>query len=150
MDQPAEILPPRLAEIVEAFAWAEGPEKLQLLLDFANRLPELPEWLRDHREKMEPVPECMTPVFLYAEETADGRLNLYVDVARESPTVRGFGSVLQEGLSGSTPEEISSMPADFYETMGLTEVLTPQRLNGLHAMLAHVKRLARQHGAASG
>ena len=145
MDQPADILPPRLAEIVEAFAWAEGPEKLELLLDFANQLPELPDWLRDHREKMEPVPECMTPVFLYAEATGDGRLTLHIDVPRESPTVRGFAAVLQQGLSGRTPPEILAVPTSFYETMGLTEVLTPQRLSGLHAMLAHVKRLARQH-----
>jgi cysteine desulfuration protein SufE len=144
MELPTGPLPARLEEIIDAFAWAEGQEKLQLLLDFSNRLPDLPAWLVGHREAMEPVPECMTPVFLYAEEK-EGVLWLHIDVPRESPTVRGFAAVLQAGLSGNSPADILAVPQDFYEAMGLVEVISAQRMNGLQAMLAHVRRLARQH-----
>lgn len=144
MELPQGPLPARLEEIIDAFAWAEGQEKLQLLLDFSNRLPDLPAWLVGHREAMEPVPECMTPVFLFVEEK-EGRLWLHIDVPRESPTVRGFAAVLQEGLSGSTAADILAVPEDAYEAMGLVEVISAQRMSGLYAMVAHVRRLARVH-----
>jgi cysteine desulfuration protein SufE len=63
-------------------------------------------------------------------------------VAPESPTVRGFAAIMAEGLRGATPEQVISLPSDFYIPMGLQHVLTPQRMNGLTAIVAHVKRLA--------
>jgi cysteine desulfuration protein SufE len=128
--------------IVDDFQLVEGREKLELLLQYAEELPPLPEWLREHRERMEPVPECMTPVF--AQATAEnGRLTFYLDVPEESPTVRGYASILAQGLRGTTPQEVLKIPITFYEQMGLQGVLSGQRLNGLRAILARLKQYAR-------
>jgi cysteine desulfuration protein SufE len=137
----AGALPPRLQEIVDEFAASEGREKLELLLEFADSLPPLPAWLRERHGEMQPVHECMTPVAVYAERR-DGGLHLHFDVPPESPTVRGYAAVLGHGLQGATPEEVLAVPDTFFQRMGLDEVLTHQRLNGLAAMVAHVKRLA--------
>jgi cysteine desulfuration protein SufE len=56
--------------------------------------------------------------------------------------VRGLAAILANGLNGSTPEEVLSVPADFYLQMDLQSVLTLQRLNGLSGMLAHMKQIA--------
>ncbi len=144
----SDSLPPRLAEIVEEFRWCEGREKLELLLQYSRRLPPLPEWLQERRNAMQPVPECMTPVFLFLEWTPEGAI-LHFDVPPESPTVRGYAAIVAEGLRGTSPEAMLALPADFYLAMGLQEVLTPQRLNGMAAIVAHLKRAAleRQAGA---
>lgn len=134
-------LPPRLAEIVEDFNYCEGQEKLEYLLEFAERLPPLPAWLQGKQEEMDEVHECMTPVFIYAEKN-NGRITYHFDIPPEGPTVRGYASVLKEGLDGCTPEEISAVPELFYREMGLQDVLTGQRLNGITAVLAHMKTLA--------
>lgn len=141
MTNAAGPLPARLQRIVDEFRTAEGREKLELLLEYAEGLPALPDWLKDRRDSMESVPECMTPVFVYAE-TNDGRLRWYFDVPPESPTVRGYAALMAEGLDGATPEEVLRVPGDFYLAMGLQRVISPQRLNGLAAILAHMKRLA--------
>ncbi|GIW10695.1 MAG: SufE family protein [Chloroflexi bacterium] len=133
-------LPPRLAEIVEAFQEAQGREKLELLLEFANAMPPLPEWLAQNRDQMDFVHECQTPVYV-AAEMADG-LQFYFDVPKESPTVRGYAGLLAEGLRGASPEEVLAVPGDFFVPMGLAEVVSHQRLNGMSAILAHMKRLA--------
>lgn len=143
MDAPSAV-PPRLAEIIEDFEWAEGREKLELLLDYAERMPPLPESLRETHGKMEQVEECMTPVFVQAEER-DGKMTFYFDVPPESPTVRGYAALLAEGLKDTTPEEVLRVPADFYQQMGLHTVLTSQRLQGIAAILAHLKQLALTH-----
>jgi cysteine desulfuration protein SufE len=126
---------------VEEFAASDGREKLQLLLEYAEDLPALPAWLRERHDEMQPVHECMTPVAVYGERR-DGGLRFYFDVPEESPTVRGFAAILGDGLHGATPEEVLAVPNTFFYAMGLDQVLTYQRLNGMAAMLAHVKRLA--------
>lgn len=134
-------LPPRLQEIVEEFSWAEGQEKLELLLEYARKLPPLPEWLRDRRDAMDQVHECMTPVFVHAEMHGGG-IHFHFDVPEESPTVRGYAALLSEGVRGATPEDILRIPSDFYMEMGLQDVLSPRRLQGVHTILAYIKRLA--------
>jgi cysteine desulfuration protein SufE len=134
-------IPPRLQEIIADFHESDRSEKLALLLEFADRMPELPQWLRDQHERMDHVHECMTPVFVFAEEH-ERRLNFLFDVPPESPTIRGYAALLAEGLAGSTAEEVLRLPADFFYQMGLQDALSPQRLNGISAILAHMKRLA--------
>jgi cysteine desulfuration protein SufE len=68
----------------------------------------------------------------------------YFDIPPESPTVRGYAALLGEGLRGATPQQIVNLPGDFYQQMGLHSVLTGQRLRGIGAILAYMKRLAAQ------
>jgi cysteine desulfuration protein SufE len=136
-------LPNRLNEIVEEFALCVGQEKLEYLLYYAEQYEPLPDWLAGKRDEMEQVHECMTPVFIHVEQK-DGRLTYYFDVPPESPTVRGFASFLSQGINGSTPAEVAAIPEAFYLETGLNQVLSPQRLNGLSAILAYMKRLALQ------
>jgi cysteine desulfuration protein SufE len=137
-------LPPRLAEIVEDFNLCEGREKLELLLQYAESLPPLPGWLEGKQAEMESVPECMTPVSV-AAEIIEGGMVFHFVVPAESPTVRGYASIMAEGLRGAAPQRVLSLPNDFYLRTGLQEVVSPQRLNGMAAIVAHVKRLAAQH-----
>jgi cysteine desulfuration protein SufE len=89
---------------------------------------------------MELVPECMTPVFLVAEKQPGDGIIFYVDIPPQSPTVRGLASILVNGLEGSSPEEILSVPADFFLPMKLDEAVSQQRLNGFMGVLAHMKK----------
>lgn len=135
-------LPERLKEIIDEFSWYEGKEKLELLLEYSERMPPLPERLNRETD-MEQVHECMTPVFVHAEKE-NGGMHFYFDVPPESPTVRGYATILGEGLDGTTPEQVIAVPGNFYIDMGLHKVLTTQRLNGIGAILAYLKRLATQ------
>ena len=135
-------LPPKLQEIVDDFAGMTREEKLETLIGYAESLPPLPEQFRDARSKMEPVPECMTPVFLIAEKQPGDRIVFYIDIPPQSPTVRGLASILVNGLEGSSLKEILSVPADFFLPMKLDEAVSQQRLNGFIGVLAHMKQSA--------
>ncbi len=137
------VLPPRLQAIVEEFQDAEGREKLDLLLDYAESLPPLPDWLAAQHGDMDQVHECMTPLFIYAEQQ-EGRMRFYFDAPPESPTVRGYAALMAEGLNGVTFDELMAVPGDFFNAMGLQQVITFQRIRGISAILAHMKRLATQ------
>jgi cysteine desulfuration protein SufE len=135
-------LPPKLQEIVDDFADMSREDKIEHLIAYSESLPPLPDWLREERQKMEPVPECMTPVFLFGEKQADGSLIFHFDIPREAPTVRGLAAILANGLNGSKPEEILAVPSDFYLPMKLEEAISQQRLRGFVGVLAHMKQSA--------
>lgn len=137
-------LPKKLQTIVEDFQVLEGQEKLEYLLELSERLPSLPGWLMAQRDSMDIVHECMTTVFVYAQQEPDRRIQFYMDVPAEAPTVRGYATLLQEGLSGETIDTIAAVPTEFYLQMGLQQVLSGQRLNGIGAILEHMKRAAAQ------
>ncbi len=135
-------LPAKLQEIVDDIASMSREEKLETLIAYAESMPDLPERFRDERSNMEPVPECMTPVFIIAEKDSSGGIVFHLDIPKQSPTVRGLASILTNGLNGSSLEEIISVPADFYLPMNLHEAVSQQRLNGFIGVLAHMKQTA--------
>jgi cysteine desulfuration protein SufE len=135
-------LPPKLQEIVDDFASMSREEKLETLIGYAETMPALPARFKEERENMEAVPECMTPVCLFAEKEKDGGILFHLDIPPQSPTVRGLASILTNGLNGSTLQEILSVPADFFLPMKLDEAISQQRLNGFMGVLAHMKQAA--------
>lgn len=135
-------LPPKLQEIVDDFASMSREEKLETLIGYAESLPPIPERLKEERDKLEEVPECMTPVSLLGEKQPDGGITFHFDIPPQSPTVRGLASILANGLNGTKPEELLSVPSDFFVPMKLEEVITHQRINGFIGVLAHMKHAA--------
>lgn len=134
-------LPAKLQEIVTDFSLCVGPEKLEYLLEFAESLPPLPAAYQGGHDSRDQVHECMSPVFVYVEKQ-DGRICYHFDVPPEAPTVRGFAAILKKGLDGETKSTIQSIPNEFYLAMGLQQVISGQRLNGLGAILRYMKTLA--------
>lgn len=128
----------RLNRIVDMFAAAPKDLRIQALLDYSRRLPELPDRLTENPELLEVVPECQSPFALIVEREDEG-VRLFFRVPAEAPTVRGFASILHEALDGSPAAEILDVPNDFYLKMGLQEAVSSQRLNGMAAILRRIK-----------
>ncbi|MCL4834438.1 MAG: SufE family protein [Caldilineaceae bacterium] len=134
-----DALPAALREIVDDFRAVEPAERLEYLLDFAMGMADLPERLQSHRDEMEQVHECQTPVFVFTEIENDG-VYFFIDVPRESPTVRGYAAIVAEGLDGASPDEVLQTPEDIHLLLGLHEAISHQRLRGLHALMGYLKR----------
>lgn len=139
-------LPENLQEILDDFAAVEESEKLQLLLEFANDLPELPQQYTEHPELLEPVPECQSPIFLITEiepgEPAGKRIvRLHFSAPAEAPTTRGFAGILHEGLDGQTVDAVQTvLEADLGMRLSLADSVSPLRLRGLSGMLSRIQR----------
>jgi len=140
----AETLNPRLTEIVDDFTSMPGKERLQLLLEFSDDLPALPERYAGHRELLEQVPECQSPLFLAVEVDDGGVVHLFFDAPREAPTTRGFAGILQAGLDGLGADEVLATPSEFTAQLGLNDLVSPLRLRGMAAMLSRIKRQIRE------
>ena len=129
----------KLDELKQEFDELDVRDRLEMLLDFSDGLPDLPESYRALRDAGENrVHECQTPVYMWVE-VVDGRVQIYADVPRESPTVRGFISLLVSALSGATPADVLAVRPTLLTELGLVEALGMVRMRGLHAILHRIK-----------
>ncbi len=130
----------RIDSIVDEFADLDSREKLELLIDFSNRLPPLPAAYQALKaENAGRVHECQTPVYLWPE-LDQGGMRLIAEVAEEAPTVKGFVSMLAEAVAGRPQTEAADLPDDFLERIGLDAVLGMLRSRGLQAITHRVRR----------
>ncbi|WP_425305868.1 SufE family protein [Agromyces archimandritae] len=146
----APTLPAALAETREDFLALGVSDRLQLLLEFSNELPGLPERYRDHPDLFERVIECQSPVFIFVEVADDDTVAMFGTAPPEAPTTRGFASILAQGLSGLSAAEALAVPDDFPQTLGLAEAVSPLRVRGMTGMLARAKRQIRERLAERG
>ena len=131
-------MPTALDTIVAELSDLDRQERIDMLLDFAKSLPPLPDRLVAHKDASHRVEECQSPVYLFVEFDGD-RVSLYADAPIEAPTVRGFVSLLLEGLNGATVEEVLEVPGNLVERCGLGEILGMLRVRGLTGVLRRLK-----------
>ena len=140
----ATALNPRLQEIVDEFKAVPDKDRLQLLLEFSDELPPLPERYAQRRDLLEPVPECQSPLFLAVEVQNDDTVRLFFDAPPEAPTTRGFAGILHAALDGLSADEVLAAPGEFSSQLGLQDLVSPLRLRGMAAMLGRIKRQVRE------
>jgi cysteine desulfuration protein SufE len=129
-----------IAAIQEDFKALAVRDRLLLLLEFSDNLPELPARYLDHPDLLERVEECQSPVYLFVEVENNHKVNLFFSAPPEAPTTRGFAGVLHEVLDGHGVDEILAVDEDFPNQLGLTEAVSPLRLSGMRAILRRIKR----------
>lgn len=142
------VLPATLAEIRDEFLELPEPDRLQLLLEFANELPDMPAEYEGHPELCERVIECQSPVYIIVEVDAERRVTMHASAPREAPTTRGFASILAQGITGLAADEVLAIPDDYPQSIGLTRAVSPLRIAGMTGMLIRAKRQVRAKLAA--
>ena len=134
-------VPPSIARILRRFATLSPDMTRQALVQYANKLPPLPERLRGLDPAQYRVHECQTPVAIFPE-VVDGKMWFHADVPRESAAIRALLAMLFEALNGQPPETTIAIPPDFVrEVMG--KIGLQAREAGLSAMVERLRRAAR-------
>lgn len=130
-------------------------ERHQRLIEDLNLIPDRHERLAvivDRTRKLVPFPTsdriashhvagCQSAVWLIGELRPDGTLHLRCDA--DSPMVKGLIHLLCEAYSGATPAEIAVTEPAFLDALDLLRDLSPTRRNGLAAVHARIRALAR-------
>lgn len=118
-------------------------ERYRYIIELGNELEPLPDSARDEAHK---VPGCVSQVWLHTTlgQGDDPRLDFLGD--SDAHIVRGLIAVLLALYGGRRASEILGTDAEAaLRELGLDEHLTPQRSNGLRAM---VKRICKEAQAA--
>lgn len=136
-------VPAVLAEIRDDFLETPEADRLTLLLEFADELPPVSDEVAAHPEMYERVAECQSPVYIHVE-VVDGIVTMHATAPPEAPTTRGFASILVQGITGLTVDEVLAIPVDYPQTIGLTKLVSPLRIGGMTGMLMRAKNQVTQ------
>ena len=128
--------------LIEDFSFLdEWEDRYRYVIELGKGLEPLSEAEHDPRYK---VQGCASQVWLIAEPDSSAtpvRLHLRGD--SDAHIVRGLIAILLEIYSDKTPEEILSIDAlALMRKLGLEEHLSPQRSNGLVAMINRIRQHA--------
>ena len=83
---------------------------------------------------------CSSTVWLHAAAAAAGKVVYQADSDAAIP--KGLAALLVHVYSGRTPAEILAAPPAFIEELGLDQNLSPNRANGLTAMVKQLMAAA--------
>lgn len=126
-------------EIIDELNEVDPRDRLELLIEYANSLPDLPARYAEHPDLLERVEECQSPVYLFVE-VADQMVSIFLTAPAEAPTTRAFASILFRSLNGQSVETVQSFDGEFPEKLGLSELVSPLRMRGIRGMLSRIKR----------
>ena len=140
-------------DIAENFELLDDWEdRYRYLIELGRAMPPLPDAFKTDATK---VRGCASQVWLVSRQVAgdDGAARLEFSGESDAHIVQGLIAVLLALHSGQTPDEIAATDTlDRFDQLGLREHLTPQRSNGLAAMVNRIKAdaaAARATGATS-
>ncbi len=136
-------------EVVDEFAlFSDWQDRYEHLIELGKDLPMIAP---EKKTEENIVRGCQSRVWLSAElisaSTAlsvTGHKEPVVHFTADSDAMitKGLVALLVRVLNDRTPEEILNTPLTFIDAIGLREHLSPNRSNGLVAMLDQMKRYA--------
>ncbi|MEM1057269.1 MAG: SufE family protein [Bacteroidota bacterium] len=103
--------------------------------------------LIDHADTLDPMPEeaktdgaivrgCQSRVWMKTREE-DGAFRILAD--SDAQIVRGLASLLVRAVDGLPPQTVAEADLWFVREAGLSEHLSPNRANGLDAMMRRIR-----------
>lgn len=136
-----DTLDSRQREIADEFAFLDDwMLKYQHLIEHARTMePLAPEAKTDDRL----VRGCQSKVWLRTwREDASGEPRFRLETDSEAQIVRGLASLLVRTFDGLPPEAVATADLWFLAETGLAEHLSPNRANGLDAMVRQIRAAA--------
>ena len=129
-------------ELVENFElFDDWEERYRYVIDLGKQMPEFPEALKTESTLVE---GCVSRVWLDEKITGSGPTSV-IEFEGDSDAfiVKGLIAVLQTLFSGQTAQAIldTDVPKQL-ERIDLSAHLSPQRSNGLNAMVGRIKGFA--------
>ena len=131
-------LPDNIQDMIDDFAFlTDWEDRYMHVIDMGKQLPPL---FADEKTNAHKVKGCVSQVWLVSK-IEDGKLFYRGD--SDAHIVKGLVAVVLQIFSGRTPQDILAL--DAHEILGkldLAEHLSPQRSNGLKAMIERILQQA--------
>ena len=138
-------IPEKLTEALEDFDFLDRNERVDMLIELADRFQEVPPSVATRPfEEEHRVPRCESQAFVWAEDQPDGTLKYHFAV--ENPqglSAKAFAVLIDETLSGQPLEQVLEVPGEIVFTL-FGKDISMGKGEGLTGMLSMVKSLTRE------
>ena len=131
----------QIDQIISDFEFIdEWEDRYRYIIDLGNQLPDYPE---ENKTPQTKVQGCVSQVWLTSqlcEDPSKGDKTLHFTGDSDAHIVRGLMAIVFGIFSQKTPREI--LDTDYqsvFDTLDLKDHISPQRSNGLNAMVQRIK-----------
>jgi cysteine desulfuration protein SufE len=114
----------------------DNDERFTYLIGAGRRYP-----VMDPKDRLDErlLPGCISRLWLLPEYR-DGRCYFQMDA--DAQITKGIAAVVCHLYSGETPQDIIAQEIDFLAEVGVTQLLSPNRRNGLSSLRKRIKAFA--------
>lgn len=118
-------------------ALATWEDRYKKVIEIGRAMPPLLESEKTEEAK---VKGCQSQVWLHASPASGGKIQFRGE--SDALIVNGLLGVVIQIFDGASPEDILATNTDFIKEIGFSENLSPNRANGLMAMIKQIRNFA--------
>ena len=127
----------KIREMGDNLRLLEGHDRLHYLIDKAKELEPLPEQAKTEENR---IRGCASKLWLIGGVREDGTMMYQVD--GEAHISKGTAKVVTDIVNGEHRSSVANLTVDSFEPLGIKELLTIQRQNGLGELIDRIIRIA--------
>ena len=127
----------KIQEMGDNLKLLEGHDRLHYLIDKAKDMEPLPEAAKidDNR-----IRGCASKLWVIGGAKEDGTMMYQVD--GEAHISKGTAKVVTDIVNGEQKSEVANLTVESFTPLGIKELLTMQRQNGLGELIDRIIRIA--------
>ena len=121
----------------EDLAMLQGHDRLQYLVDKAKEVEPLPEEVKTEQNR---IHGCASKLWIIGGADTEDKMRYKVD--GDAFITKGTAKVVTDLVNGEMRSEVANLTVDNFADLGIKELLTAQRQNGLGQLIDRIIRIA--------
>jgi cysteine desulfuration protein SufE len=129
----------RIRDMGDNLKMLEGHDRLQYLVDKAKEVEPLPDAAKTEDNR---IHGCASKLWIIGGAKEDGTMMYQVD--GDAFITKGTAKVVTDIVNGEHKSTVANLTVESFEPLGIKELLTMQRQNGLGELIARIIRIAHE------
>ena len=127
----------KIQEMGDNLKLLEGHDRIHYLVDKAKDIDPLPESVKTDENR---IRGCASKLWVIGGSKEDGTMMYQVD--GEAHISKGTAKVVTDIVNGEQKSEVAKLTVESFTPLGIKELLTMQRQNGLGELINRIIRIA--------
>ena len=127
----------KIQEMGDNLKLLEGHDRIHYLVDKAKDIDPLPESVKTDENR---IRGCASKLWVIGGSKEDGTMMYQVD--GEAHISKGTAKVVTDIVNGEQKNEVANLTVESFTPLGIKELLTMQRQNGLGELINRIIRIA--------
>ena len=127
----------KIQEMGDNLKLLEGHDRLHYLIDKAKDIDPLPESAKTDENR---IRGCASKLWVIGGSKEDGTMMYQVD--GEAHISKGTAKIVTDIVNGEHRSEVANLTVESFTPLGIKELLTMQRQNGLGELINRIIRIA--------
>ena len=127
----------KIKEMGDNLKMLEGTDRLQYLVDKAKEVEPLPEAAKIEQNR---IHGCASKLWIIGGADTENKMRYQVD--GDAFITKGTAKVITDIVNGESQKEVANLKVEDFTELGIKELLTMQRQNGLGQLISRIIRIA--------